>query len=280
MDARECVVDAGELHRRRLLEAQPRALGLLRVREARVDGQGQRRVAGLLVKHASLHGSAKQPLAGGVPSVLGGKARKARSLKARPILDQPVSRERELGRIRTLGPGGNAGICLEDGLGGEGAVRAVAVQFVDAGVDLAAHGIASHRERATNASVPRRPRHRVERRGAVQGQPRPARKALGRGDADAHARERAWTAAHEHGVDVAHRKAGISKRSLRRGHKLHVGRRHIWSRTASTVRAWPVSRTRPTAQASMSVDVSTARMIFSAALLMAAFLACDATFLV
>ena len=42
-------------------------------------------------------------------------------------------------------------------------------------------------------------------------------------------------------------------------------RRHIWSREASTVTE-PSAATRPTAQASMSVDVSSARTVFSALL--------------
>ena len=43
VNARERVIHTGKLHRRRRLEAQARALGLLGVGEARVDGQDERR---------------------------------------------------------------------------------------------------------------------------------------------------------------------------------------------------------------------------------------------
>ena len=223
VDARERVIDAGELHGRRLLEAQAGALGLLGVGEARVDGQDQRRVAGLFVKDPSLDGRAQQSLARGVPRLLGREGREARGLKARTVLDQAVARERELGRVGATCPRSHAGVGLRHGLGREGAVRARLVELVDAGVHLAAHGVARHGERAARAGVPRRPRHRIERGGSKERKPRAAREALGRGDADAHTRERAGAAPHEHGVEVVHRKAGLRERPLRRGHQLHVG---------------------------------------------------------
>ena len=166
VDARERIVHASELDGRRLLEAKARALGLLSVGEARVDGQDQRRVAGLgcgAVKDPGLDGRAQQPLPRGVPCLLGREGREARGLKARPVLGQAVARKRELGRVGALRPRGDAGIGLEDSLGREGAVCARLVELVDAGVDLAAHGVARHGERAARAGVPRRPRHRVER---------------------------------------------------------------------------------------------------------------------
>ena len=223
VDARERVIDAGELHGRRLLEAEVRALGLLGVREARVDGQDERRVAGLLVKDAGLHGRVDQPLAGGIPRLLGREGCEARSLKACAVLDQAVACERELGRVGATGPVGHAGVGLRHGLGREGAARARLVELVDAGIDLAAHGVAGNREHAARTGGIRRPGHRVERGSSVQRQPRAAREALGRGDTDAHARERSRAAPHEHGIEVGHRKAGVGERPLRRGHEFHVG---------------------------------------------------------
>ena len=223
VDARKRVVHAGELDGRRLLEAKARALRLLGVREARVDGQDQRRVAGLLVKDPSLHGSPQEPLARGVPRPLGREGREPRGLKAGAVLGQAVARERKPGGIGPLRPRGHAGIRLEHGLGREGAVRTGLVKLVDAGIDLAAHGVSRHGEHAARARGPRRPRHRVERGGAIERKPRAARKALGRGNANPHARERARATPHEHGVQVAHRKARVGERLLRRGHQLHVG---------------------------------------------------------
>ena len=191
VDARKRVVHAGELDGRRLLEAKARALRLLGVREARVDGQDQRRVAGLLVKDPSLHGSPQEPLARGVPRPLGREGREPRGLKAGTVLGQTVARERKPGGIGPLRPRGHAGIRLEHGLGREGAVRTGLVKLVDAGIDLAAHGVSRHGEHAARARGPRRPRHRVERGGAIERKPRAARKALGRGNANPHARERA-----------------------------------------------------------------------------------------
>ena len=123
MDARERVVHTGELHGRRLLEAQARAFGLLGVGEARVDGKDERRISRLLVKDAGLDGRANQPLAGGIPRLLGREGREARGLKARTILDQAVARERKLGRVSALRPRGHAGVGLRHGLGRDGAVR-------------------------------------------------------------------------------------------------------------------------------------------------------------
>lgn len=94
MDAGQRVVHAGEVNGGRSRKAQARALVLLGVGEARVDGQDQRRVSGC-VKGAGLNGGAHQAFAGGVPRLLRRHLRgaKAGALKARAVLDQAVSGE-------------------------------------------------------------------------------------------------------------------------------------------------------------------------------------------
>ena len=206
VDIRERVIAAGELHGRGLLQAEARALVLLRVGKARVDGQHERRVAGLLVKGPGLRRGAREPLARGPPGILGREPpiAKACGLELRAVLCQPVAREHELPRVRAGGPLRHARVGLDNGLGRERAVRTGLVQPVDARIDLAAHGIARDRERPAHARRMRGPGHRVEGRRAVERKRRAASQALCRRDADANAREGAGAAPHEDGVEVGH----------------------------------------------------------------------------
>ena len=223
MDASQRVVHAGKVNGGRGRKAQARALVLLGVGEARVDGQDQRRVSGG-VKGAGLNGGAHQALAGGVPRLLRRHLRgaKAGALKARAVLDQAVSGEGKLISILLGSPGLDAGVSLHDGLRGEGAVGAGLVQLVDAGVDLAAHGVSGHGELAADAGLVGGPGHGVERRGSVERTSQAAGKALCRGNANTHAREGAGAASHQNRVHVRHAKASVCQRALAGAHELHV----------------------------------------------------------
>ena len=201
------VVHAGDLDARGRLQAQALALVLLRVREARVDGQHQGRVAA--AAHGRRRPGAREPLRRGVPQRLVQHAREAGRLEAVAVLLQAVARERELGRVRAGHELLHGVICRDDALRVERAVRARVVQQVDAGVDLAAHRVVHHGQKPALAGGPRAPRHGVQGRRAKERATQTAREALCRRDAYAHARERPRAPAHEHGVHVAHRKARL-----------------------------------------------------------------------
>ena len=170
VDIREGVVAAGELDGRGLLQAEAGALVLLRVGKARVDGQHERRIAGLLVEGPRLRRGAREPLARGPPGLLRRELAvgKPGGLELRAVLGQAVAREHKLPRVRAGGPLGHARAGLDNGLGHESAVRAGVIQPIDARVGLAAHGVARDREGAAHARRVRGPGHRVKRRCAVE----------------------------------------------------------------------------------------------------------------
>ena len=76
---------------------------------------------------------------------------------------EAVTRELELVVVRALGPFGSAGLGLEHALAAEGADGTVLAQLIDARVDLAAHGVVGHGDKAANARQPRSPGNGVER---------------------------------------------------------------------------------------------------------------------
>ena len=202
------------------LEPKALALVLLGVREARVDGEHQRRVAGV----EGLRGSGKrQALARGIPQGLVQNVFEACGLEARAILLEPVAREGEPGRIPTRRPRGHALVGLADGLGGKGAVGTSVIQLVDAGVDLSTHGVVSHGEKPAHTRLPRAPRRRVKNGDAMEGLGEAAREALGRSNANTHAREAAGTAANKNAVEVGHGMATVLQGRKGRGDELDVG---------------------------------------------------------
>ncbi len=223
MDVGERVGGAGRGDGRGLGHAEAHALVLLGVGQARVHGQHERGVArfGGVIALARCSGM-QQRLSRGVPEPLVEEAREAGSLEARLVLLEAVAREHELVPIVARRPPGHARICLAHALGGEGAVRALVVEHVDARVDLAAHGIVRDGEQPALPRQPCAPGDGVEGRGAVEHAAQAAGDSLGRGDADAHARERAGAAAHEHRVDVRHGEACAPERVERRRDELDV----------------------------------------------------------
>ncbi len=215
------VVHARDLDARGRLEAQALALVFLRVGKAGVDGQHERRVTG--AAGAGRGPGAREALRRGVPERLVQDAREARRLEAVAVLLEAVARERELRRVRAGRELLHRGVGLYDALRLERAVGALLVQPVDAGVDLAAHGVVHHGHEAARAGDPGAPGHRVERGRAVKRPLQAAGQALCRGDANAHARERAGAAAHEDRVHVGHGEARLAQAVERRVDELLIG---------------------------------------------------------
>ena len=214
------VVHARDLHACGRLETKPLALVLLGIREARVDGKHQRRVARV---EGLRRGCESQALPRGVPQGLIQDVREARRLEARAVLLESVAGENEPGRILARGPRSHALVGLADGLGGEGAMGTVVIQQVDAGVDLSAHGVVRHGEKPAHAGLPGAPCRGVEHRDAVERLREAAREPLGGRYANAHAREAAGATTHEHAIEVCHGVAAVLKRREGRGDQLDVG---------------------------------------------------------
>ena len=223
VDRGERVVHTRHLDGCRRLEPQALAFVFLRVGQSRVDGQDERGVA-VADTGAALGGRsrAQQALARRQPERLVHVGRKARRLEARTVLGKTAAREPQVLPVRACGPVCDADVRLHDRLGLEGAVCALVVEYVDAGIDLAAHRVGRHSELAAHTGRPRGPRDGVERRGAVERGAEAAGQALARGDADADARERAGSAPDQHGVHVAHRQARLGQHVRAGGHELHV----------------------------------------------------------
>ena len=158
-----------------------------------------------------------------MPGVLIGKTREPRGLKPGTILLEAIARERDLAGIRASRPRLDGDGHLHDGLHLKQAHGTVLVHLVQPGIDLAAHGVTHDAHKAANTGRPRAPGNSVERGGAVERASQAARQALGRGDANAHARERARATPHEHRVDVIHRKPRARQDIQARGHELLVG---------------------------------------------------------
>ena len=200
MDARQLLGHARGRHEARLAQAQARAFGLFGVGEARVDRQHQGGVAaGVRVGRAGLacqvlRPGTQQAFGAGVPEVLVGHAREARIGQELLVLLEAVAREQQLLGVGTLGQLGCGVGRLEHAFGAEEARGALLGEVVDARVELAAHGVVHHRKLAAHARKPRRVRHGVQRGCTVAGDLQRAGDALGAGDADAHARERAGDA--------------------------------------------------------------------------------------
>ena len=155
------IVAAGGRHRRGLLEAQAPGLVLLRVGEARVDGQhergvtrlgGCRRVPGADMCGDQLGGKgAQQPLPRRVPGVLVGKAREAGRLELHPILLEPVAGKHDLVVVGTPSPRGDGRGHLGHRLDVEEPLGASLAHLVEGRVDLAAHGIPHHAHEPAHA---------------------------------------------------------------------------------------------------------------------------------
>ena len=229
VDAGKRVVHAGDGGRQRLFEAQPSALVLLGIGEARVDGQHEGRIARVngavrdAPEHARSDGGTKQALARGMPGVLVSEAREARGLKLGAVLLEAIARKHDLPGVVARGPSLDGIGRLHDGLDLKQAHGAVLTHLVEGRVDLAAHGVSHNAHEPAHAVGPHAPGNGVERGHPVERAPQAARESLCRGDADAHARERAGTAPHEHRVHVRHRKAGAAQDVQARGHELLVG---------------------------------------------------------
>ena len=222
----ERIVAAGHGNRLGLLEAQALGLVLLGVRKTGIDGQHERRVARLDVgADGGEPGSmgTQQALALRVPDVLVREARKARRLKLGPVLLETVARECNVGGIGALRPCGNRLGHLGNRLHLKQALRPGLAHAIEARIDLAPHGIVHHAHQAANAGVPGAPGNRVERGGTKERALEPAGQALGRGDADAHARERTGPASHKHRVHVGHGAAGPRQHLGADAHQLLVG---------------------------------------------------------
>ena len=179
------------------------ALCLLGIREARVDGEQHGRVAAAELA-GPLHGGKGLQQAEAVrgPQLLGAKGEGA-LLEAGGVLAQAVADERQL--LPRLAPGlGNLG-----GLAHGVEVKAGHAPFIEHeahGVDLLAHGVFDDSHAPAQASPPCMPGNGVER-GHPEGRTaQAAGDALGGGDADAHAGERAGAPAGDDQVDVCRRK--------------------------------------------------------------------------
>ena len=159
------VVHTRDLDARGRLEAQALALVLLGVREARVDGKHQRRIARVQGGRGC---GERQPLARGVPQPLVQDALEAGRLKARAVLLEPVARKDEPGGVLACRPCRHALVGFAHGLGGEGAVRSGVIQLVDARVDLAAHGVVGHAEKPAHARLPDSPCRGIQDRDAME----------------------------------------------------------------------------------------------------------------
>jgi hypothetical protein len=216
----KCVVNACYLDARGSLEAKALSLVLLGIREAGVDGKYQRRVARV---KGLRRGSESQALSRGIPQDLVKDVREARRLEAGTVLLESITGKDKAGSVIPRGPRSHALVGLADGLGGKGAVRAVIIQLVDAGIDLAAHCVAGHGEKPANACLPRHTCRCVQNRNPMERLREAARKALCRSDANAHASKAAGTATDENAVEVAHGVAAVLKRREGRGDQLDVG---------------------------------------------------------
>ena len=154
VDARKLLGHPRALHEAGLAETKAGALVLLGVGEARVDRQHQRGVARLGdVVVGRSGGGAKQALPRGIPDSLVEKRRrhKARRLELGAVPLESVTREPQPVAVGALGPLGGARLGLAHALADEGAGGAGLVQLVDAGIDLAAHGVACHGDKTAHA---------------------------------------------------------------------------------------------------------------------------------
>ena len=210
MDGAEHIVDARDIHRCRLLEAEPLALVLLCIGKPRIERKHEGRIA-VAAGGTFRRCCRDEPLPRREPECLIDEAGKSCLLEEALVLDEAVSCELKLVLAGNPCPGICCRIGLEDGLAHERALHACLGELIDARVDLVAHRIVHDAEHATDSCVPGSPGCRIERRGTPEGASKPRSDALGRGDADADAREGARTASDDHGVDIFHRSARLGQ---------------------------------------------------------------------
>ena len=157
-----------------------------------------------------------------MPEVLVHHLRETRSLKRSAVFLETVSREDKLPRVRASLELVYRGVHRTHALDLEGPMGAPLVQQVDAWIDLFAHRISHYGKPATLPCLPGGPSDGVESRRPKKRRGEPARKALCRRDAYAHACERPWAAAHQHLVDIRHRKPCLRERLQRSRRQLNV----------------------------------------------------------
>ena len=209
---------------------QAHALGLLGVRQTRVDRQGERGIMTLRVEGVARARAPRvlqreqQTRPRGSPQLRGKNL--AAALERVGVLFERIARDEQFVacRGRTCRVGSELvgrRRSLHHAVLGQ-AVRAGIAQRIANGIHLLAHGVSRHEHASAHARSPRVPRHGIERGDAHERHAERARDALRRCHGDAHARERSRAAPNRDARDLAARDTGIAQQLVHERHELGV----------------------------------------------------------